>query len=85
MKNKQQGLIKMIVLIIIAIAVLSYYGIDIKEFFTSPQFQKNFGYVRDFITDIWTTYLAEPVAKLWGIWLKYAWEPFMNILESNKE
>jgi hypothetical protein len=35
-KNKQGGLIKMIIVIIIAIAVLSYFGIDIKNFFTSP-------------------------------------------------
>ena len=43
--SQQKGLIKMIIIIVIAIAILSWYGVDIKEFFTSPQVQKNFGYV----------------------------------------
>ena len=65
--NRQSGLIKMIILIIIAIAVLSFYGVDIKDFFTSPQVQKNFGYVWSFISTVWTDYLSGPIHKLWGI------------------
>ena len=65
--NTQGGLIKMIILIIIAIAVLSWYGFDIKEFITSEQFQKNFGYVWDFTKTVWSDYLAGPVRALWGI------------------
>lgn len=81
-KNKQGGLIKMIILIIIIIAVLSWYGVDIKDFFTSPTTQKNFGYVWNFINDIWSNYLAEPASKLWGIWLQYIWAPFMEMLKT---
>ena len=65
--NKKAGIIKMIIIIIIAIAILSYYGFDIKNFFTSPQVQKNFEYVWGFLKDIWSNYLAEPAHKLWGI------------------
>jgi hypothetical protein len=82
--NKEQGLIKMIILIVIAIAILSYYGVDIKDFFTSPQFQKNFGYVTEFIGDTWTTYLAEPAGRVWDIWVSYVWKPFVNILPEPK-
>ena len=74
-KNKEGGLIKMIILIIVAIAILSYFRIDIKDFFTSEQFQKNLGYVLSFIGDLWSNYLAEPVSKIWGIWLTYVWNP----------
>lgn len=66
-KNKQAGLVKMIIVIIIAIAIISWYGVDIKEFFTSPQAQKNFGYIWNFITGIWNDYLSGPLHKLWGI------------------
>lgn len=66
-QNSQAGLIKMIIVIIIAIALLSWYGVDIKDFFTSPQAQKNFGYVWNFISGIWNDYLAGPIHKLWGI------------------
>jgi Holliday junction DNA helicase RuvB len=81
-KNKQGGLIKMIIVIIIAIAILSWYGMDIKDFFTSPQAQKNFGYVWTFLKDAWTNYLAVPAHKVWGIWLTYGWEPLLNIISN---
>jgi hypothetical protein len=68
----------MIILIIIAIAVLSYFGIDIKNFFTSEQAQKNFGYIWNFLKDLWSQYLSGPANQLWGIWLSYVWEPFLR-------
>ncbi len=79
--NKEGGLIKMIILIIIAIAVLSWFGVDIKNFFESAQVQKNFGYVWSFIKDVWSNYLVEPAGKLWAIWLEYIWAPFLNAVK----
>ncbi len=79
-KNRQGGLVKLIILVIIAIAVLSYYGVDIKEFVTSPQVQKNFGYVGNFIKGIWSDYLASPAGKVWDLWQGYVWTPLINIL-----
>ena len=80
-KNKQGGLIKMIILIIIAIAVLSYFRIDIKEFFTSPMFKTNMGYIGNFLKDLWSNYLAEPAHKLWEVWVDHIWGPFMDMLK----
>ena len=71
----------MIIIIIIAIAILSWYGVDIKEFFTSEQAQKNFGYVWDFLGDTWSNYLADPAMKLWDVWVQYIWTPFMDMLK----
>ncbi len=81
-KNKQGGLIKMIIIIIIVIAILSWYGLDIKEFFTSPQAQKNFGYIWNFIKDTWNDYLSTPAHKAWGIWVQYAWQPFIEMIKT---
>lgn len=71
----------MIIIIVIAIAILSWYGVDIKKFFTSPQAQKNFGYIWDFIKNVWTNYLESPALKLWGIWTDYIWGPLLNMLK----
>lgn len=79
--TKKGGFIKIVILIIIAIAVLSWYGVDLKKFFTSPQAQKNFGYIWNFIQDVWSTYLSGPAHKLWGIWLQYAWGPILETLK----
>ena len=46
----------MIIIIIIAIAILSYYGVDIKDFVTSPQVQKNFS----FVWNLWLQYIWDP-------------------------
>ena len=79
--KKEQGLVKMIILIIIAIAILSWYGVDIKDFFMSEQVQKNFSYVWGFIKDIWSDYLATPASKLWDIWIQYVWTPLIDVLK----
>lgn len=79
-KNKQGGLIKLIIIIIIAVTVLSWYGVDIKNFFTSPLVQKNFGYVWNFIKDIWFNYLVGPAHQLWLIWVDRVWDPLMHLL-----
>ncbi len=84
-KQKQGGLIKMIILFIIAIAVLSWYGVDIKNFFSSDLTRRNFGYVWNLIRDIWIDYLQVPAIKLWNIWVEYIWQPFLSMLQKSKE
>lgn len=79
-KNNQRGLIKLIIIIIIAIAVLSWYGVDIKKFFTSEQALKNFGYIWTYIKEIWSEYLEVPAQKLWVVWLDHIWGPFMDLI-----
>lgn len=69
LKNDQRGLIKMIIIIIIAVLILSWYGVDIKNFFSSDMVQKNFGYIWNFISSIWSNYLVGPVQKVWGIFM----------------
>lgn len=83
MKNKQKGLIRMIILVIIAIAILSWYGVDIKNFFSSELVQKNFSYVWNLIKVFWTKFLAIPANYLWGIWIEYIWESFLRILQKS--
>lgn len=79
-KNDQKGLIRTIIIIIIAIVILSYFGFDLKNIFTSEQVQKNLSYVWNFIVNIWTNYLSVPFSYLWGIWVEYIWRPLLDIL-----
>jgi hypothetical protein len=70
MKNKSQvGIIKTIILIIIAIAILSYFGINLNS-------------ILGFIVDVWNTYLAGPLSVLVNVWVKFIWTPFLNSLSS---
>lgn len=65
-KNKQDGLIKMIIVIVIAIAILSWYGVDIKEFFLSEQFQDNLNHVWNFLKLAWN-YIVGVAQKIWNL------------------
>ena len=84
--NTQSGLIKLIVLIIIAIAILSYLGFDLRAFINSPIVQDNFGFVFSFVGGVWNNYLAGPASYLWNdIFIKFLWNSFIDNLERIKE
>ena len=52
-KHKNAGFVKLIVLIVVAILVLSYYNISIKDVVDSPAGQGNINYVKDFLITAW--------------------------------
>lgn len=85
MKNTQGGLIKLIVLIILAIAVLSYLGFDLRAFVHSPIVQGNFGFIFDFVGGVWENYLAGPARYLWNdVFIKLFWNSFIDNMERIK-
>lgn len=51
--NKQAGLAKLIVLIIVVVLILSYLGINIQRIAESDAGRANFGYVWKIIQQIW--------------------------------
>ncbi len=67
--TKSGGFIKAIILIIIAIAILSYYEINLKDIWL-------------FIVKIWDLLLATPVKFVWHLWVDYIWQPFLNSVDS---
>ena len=81
LKNKTAGLVKLIIIIIIAVAILSYYNVDIKTFVTSEQFQRNMGYIWSFIKDVWFNYLAAPAQKGWEMFIDHVWVPFIHLFK----
>ncbi|HEY4486861.1 MAG TPA: hypothetical protein VJB70_03985 [Candidatus Paceibacterota bacterium] len=83
--HKNKGLIKLVIIIIVAILVLSYFSIDIRGVVESPQSQANFGYVGAWVSTIWNTYLARPFSYLWNdIFIDLLWESFTDNLEKIK-
>jgi len=65
-KRGDGGLIKTILLIIIALLILSYFGISLRQVATSPAGQDNFSYVGSQIAYVWNTYLKAPVTYIWS-------------------
>ncbi len=60
-----KGLIKAIILIVIALIVLGYFGFDVGDIINGPTVQANLHTVWGFVSKIWNNYLAAPVIYIW--------------------
>ena len=79
--RKDSGLIKLILIIIVAILVLSYFNFDIRAIVESPQAQENLGYVWGFVKHVWDDYLSRPILYFWNnIFINLLWESFVENL-----
>lgn len=77
-KLASSGFIKWIILIIIAILVLSYFGFDLKGLLEDEQTQGNTKAVFVFLGKIWTNYLKAPVVYVWDeIIIGFVWEDIL--------
>lgn len=77
-----KGLIRTIVIVVIALLVLSYFGFNLRELVDSPNTQENFDTAVSFIVDIWNNYLKKPVLYVWNdIFLKLIWNPAIEALQ----
>ena len=77
----KQGLIRTIVVLVIAVIIISVLGFDIRASVENPQTQANFSFLGQFIADIWNTYLAEYWAIIWNI-VGPGFEAMWNILKN---
>lgn len=80
-----QGLIKLIILIIIAVVVLSYFNINLRSVLESRAVRDNFGFLWNSAKSIWHNYLAGPADFVWGIFYNYLWLSFIENMERIKE
>lgn len=64
--NPKGGFVRLIILIIILILVLSFFGINLKSVVESPQSKENFSYVWGSIKHIWVNILSSPVTYVWS-------------------
>ena len=80
---REGGLIKTILLIVIAILVVSYFGINLRALVTSPTTQDNVTYVTTAAINLWNNYLKGPVTYLWNeVFLSLIWNTAMNNLKN---
>lgn len=79
MKNKQGGFIKWIIIIVVALIILGYYGFDIRKAIEAPTTQNNLTYVQQIVANIWNHYLKAPVTYIWNeFFIHFIWNPLMD-------
>ena len=87
--NKKSGFIKLILLIVVVILVLSYFGVNLRNVANSDAGQANFSFLKetcikvwDWIVNVWQTYLADKASYLWNdVYVKYVWVPFTQSID----
>ncbi|MSU56023.1 MAG: hypothetical protein EXS51_01805 [Candidatus Taylorbacteria bacterium] len=61
-----RGFIKTILLIVIALIVLGFFGYNLKEIVASPTVHDNLVYVWDIVAKLWNTLIATPALWMWN-------------------
>ncbi|MEK7574716.1 MAG: hypothetical protein AAB511_00590 [Patescibacteria group bacterium] len=83
---KTSGFIKIIILIVIVLVLLGYFGFDVKNILKSPVVIDNLNFVWDIVIDLWHKYLEAPVQFIWEkIVIELLWNNLTAILEKAKE
>lgn len=82
--NQQGGLIKAILIVIIVLLILAYFGLNLRSIVNSPTFQDNWNFLWNGIVHIWNAYLKAPAGYLWDIFVNYIWDPALHRLQSGQ-
>jgi len=84
-KNDKRGLIQWIVIILIAVIVLSYFGFDLRAIIESDRTQNNLGYLWGLGVTVWNNYLSQPILYFWhNIFIDLLWNSFVDNMERIK-
>lgn len=79
-----KGLIRIIIIIIIALLILGYFNINLRNIVNAPTTQDNISYIATSTVFVWNNYLKAPATYVWGIFINLIWEPALYNLEQMK-
>ncbi|MFH1232524.1 MAG: hypothetical protein V1651_01510 [Patescibacteria group bacterium] len=65
----KKGFIKTIIIIVIMLIVLGYFGFNIEDIVNEPLVQKNLHAFWNFILKIWSNYLSVPIMWFWNTFI----------------
>jgi hypothetical protein len=82
--KSNRGLIKLLILLLIALIILGYYGISVRNAVQNPTTQDNISYIWTGTVSVWNDYLKAPAIYLSNIFVNDIWMPAINGLEGIK-
>ena len=78
----QKGFIKTIVIIVVALLIVSYFGLNLRQLADAPTTKDNFSYVATTTVTFWNKYLEKPATYVWNqIFLDLIWNPSIDHLK----
>ena len=86
MINGESGFAKLIILIVIAILILSFFGFNLRSIVESDTSKENFSYAWSWVVLVWDRYLSKPVTYFWNnIFIDLIWKTFVNSFERMRD
>ena len=64
--ERQSGLVKTVIVIVIALIILGYFGFNISDIINGPAVQANLHAAWDFVLMVWNNYLSVPFTLFWN-------------------
>jgi len=81
-----RGFIKWIIILVVILLVMSYYGISLRSLVNNPVTQDNIGYVATSSVSIWDQYLKQPASYLYNqVFISLIWNPAIDNLTKMKD
>jgi len=76
----------MVLIIVVALLVLAYFGFNLRSISNSPTFQDNWSFIKGVVVNVWTKYLKAPFDYIWNkVFLPLIWEPAIKNLTRMKD
>lgn len=83
--EKQKGFVKAIIIILIALIVLGYFGFNVQNIIQSPMVQKNLNYGWSMVSYVWRNYLEAPAIFIWDkVIIGLGWDNLIRLIGGNK-
>ena len=75
----------MILLILVVLLLLAYFGFNLRSIVNSPTFQDNWSFIENGAVNFWNNYLKKPADYIWNtIFVPLIWRPAVSNLEQMK-
>jgi len=80
------GFIKLIIILVIMLIVLGYFGFNVEKIIKSPMVSGNLNYVWDLTLDFWNNFLKGPIVFIWDkIIVEMFWNNLISITDKLKQ
>ncbi|MSR78579.1 MAG: hypothetical protein EXS59_00320 [Candidatus Taylorbacteria bacterium] len=80
--NQKSGFIKLIIVIVIALIVLGYFGFSISDILKSPSVSNNLNYAWGLAMTVWQKFLMVPFKYVWNnIVVGMFWNTFSSMID----
>ena len=79
-----RGIIKMVLVIVLALVVLGFFGYNLKDIVNSPDVKGNFSYVWELLAKLWN-WILTPLSWVWdNIAIKLVWNNLQALLNKGQ-